>query len=513
MEDRKLTVHQSIRLYTDFLLRAEDMPKRSPVVIAVMGVTGVGKTHFISQAIRRELDLGNSLHPCQHSLFFPCCGSFLFSPKKPINIRLATTTIQEYPFSYGETEIILVDTPGFDDARRPDILLLEEFVEFLRRITSNGLQLSGIIYLHRINDNRMQGSAQKNLDLLTELCGDDFLEHVILTTTMWDHVDPTLGRDRERDLNESFWKPLVNKGATIMRFMGDNGSALAIINKILRGSLSDGAMPDIQRESIYDNKSLAETKAGSILVDQLEKQAHKQRRWLDEIYQTANEIPEQDGYNSSETEYRQIKKEVEELTRQDKKLRRLEERFSIKASQRSMSSEYGYSAEERQKLEWLQNKYNIHDSDESMSGGNRHAAGQEILGVFAEVPPSITPQLSPDRLFPMGQRDQRKQNLEKADRKTFLGAGLEENSSSSSQIIPHSLARTQPGQRSPVDPYSPTTDNMEIPYRQKYTPPPSHAFGLAGDSRDPNRPMPELPVDPSQNPNKHKWPGGLGRRL
>lgn len=42
----------------------------------------------------------------------------------------------------------------------------------------------GIIYTHRITDNRMSGSVCKNLDMFSRLCGDGTAERVRLMTTM-----------------------------------------------------------------------------------------------------------------------------------------------------------------------------------------------------------------------------------------------------------------------------------------------------------------------------------------
>ena len=49
--------------------------------------------------------------------------------------------------------------------------------------------LSGILYLHRITDNRMAGTPLKNLQVFQKLCGRDALGKVYLTTTMWDEAE------------------------------------------------------------------------------------------------------------------------------------------------------------------------------------------------------------------------------------------------------------------------------------------------------------------------------------
>lgn len=62
--------------------------------------------------------------------------------------------------------------------------------------------LSGIVYLHRINQPRMQGSAKTNMPVFKKLCGDNALGNAILATTMWDVTEVQLAEEREKQLQE-----------------------------------------------------------------------------------------------------------------------------------------------------------------------------------------------------------------------------------------------------------------------------------------------------------------------
>ena len=48
--------------------------------------------------------------------------------------------------------------------------------------------LSGLLFTHRIADNRMGGSAIKYLKMFHNLCGVEALKNVVLVATMWDQV-------------------------------------------------------------------------------------------------------------------------------------------------------------------------------------------------------------------------------------------------------------------------------------------------------------------------------------
>lgn len=84
------------------------------------------------------------------------------------------------------------------------------------------VRLNGIIYLHRITDVRMQGSAKKNLLMFKQLCGPDALKNVVLATTMWSLVNPTDGQAREKELisTPEFWGWMLQKGSRVERHTG-----------------------------------------------------------------------------------------------------------------------------------------------------------------------------------------------------------------------------------------------------------------------------------------------------
>ena len=67
--------------------------------------------------------------------------------------------------------------------------------------------------------------------MFRKLCGDDFVQNVVLVTTNWQLVQEEVGTDREKELckNNVLWKALLNEGAQLTRFQNSPGSALRII--------------------------------------------------------------------------------------------------------------------------------------------------------------------------------------------------------------------------------------------------------------------------------------------
>lgn len=105
-----------------------------------------------------------------------------------------------------DIRVHLIDTPGFDDTNRTDADVLKQVALWLGSTYKDGKLLDGLLYLHRIIDTRMMGSARRNLLMFAELCGPNCFRHVVLATTMWSIVDVKIGEAREKELVNTFWK-------------------------------------------------------------------------------------------------------------------------------------------------------------------------------------------------------------------------------------------------------------------------------------------------------------------
>lgn len=118
----------------------------------------------------------------------------------------------------------LIDTPGFDDTDRKDTDVLRDLAGWLGVAYKQKILLSGIIYLHRIIDPRMQGTAKRNLHMFQALCGPECLGQIVLVTTMWTLVSPAMGDQRERELmqTEQFWGYMYKNGSQILRHRDQN---------------------------------------------------------------------------------------------------------------------------------------------------------------------------------------------------------------------------------------------------------------------------------------------------
>ena len=93
-----------------------------------------------------------------------------------------------YPLYSQYYDVYFADTPGFDDSTRSDTDVLKRIVSWLVAMRDKRIKLSGIIYLHRITDDRMGGTAWRNLRMLQNLVGEDKMANVVLVSNRWEEV-------------------------------------------------------------------------------------------------------------------------------------------------------------------------------------------------------------------------------------------------------------------------------------------------------------------------------------
>ncbi|KAH0832406.1 hypothetical protein J3R83DRAFT_13442 [Lanmaoa asiatica] len=168
--------------------------------------------------------------------------------------------------------VTLIDTPGFDDTTRSDTDILKSITDYLAGSYSKGARLAGLIYMHRITDNKMGGPSRRNFHIFRNLCGDAGLQNVLLVTTMWSKVDPDDGEARERELasKEKFFKPALDRGARMLRHDGSQTSAHAILHHLVDREPSTLLVED---EMVNQGKDLAHTTVGGDIMRELKEQA------------------------------------------------------------------------------------------------------------------------------------------------------------------------------------------------------------------------------------------------
>ncbi|KAG6331871.1 hypothetical protein ID866_7214 [Astraeus odoratus] len=164
------------------------------------------------------------------------------------------------------TEASLVWT---NHTKKSDREILRLISDWLCKTYKKDLLLSGLLYFHRISDNRMAGTPFKNLRVFQKMCGDEAMSQIVLTTTMWDEVDEEVGNERLAELQGNYWKSMITAGSTTFRYRNTPESAKELIWQLVdkkRGKV------ELQKEIGDKNMEFAETEAAQELQSRLDQE-------------------------------------------------------------------------------------------------------------------------------------------------------------------------------------------------------------------------------------------------
>jgi hypothetical protein len=193
--------------------------------------------------------------------------------------------VNKFQIPFEGRQITLVDTPGFADTSISDTDVLKMIAGFMEESYEQDVLLSGIIYLHQITHNRVEGPSLRNINMFQKLCGDNGLRNVVLATTMWDtaSTDKEIERfvEREQELTQDFWDRMIEKGSQVRRYWNDRDTAEQLIRELIQHT---PIALDIQSELVDEHKNLADTAAGSYIDEGLEQLHQKYQEDLDEYY-------------------------------------------------------------------------------------------------------------------------------------------------------------------------------------------------------------------------------------
>lgn len=133
--------------------------------------------------------------------------------------------------------------------------------------------LGGVIYLHDISQDRFSGTAKKNLQMFSYLCGDAALDKVVLVTSKWGRLPVEngieYGRRREEELRGIHWKSMIEKGSKVRSFRDSRQSAWDVVDLFLERASKQKQIKEkalqIQTELVVDRKFIPQTQAGKEL--------------------------------------------------------------------------------------------------------------------------------------------------------------------------------------------------------------------------------------------------------
>lgn len=358
--------------------QSHSRPRPKEVIIAVMGMTGVGKSSFIQRVTQsKDIRINHSLapgiystrpslrlsSPSQYNHFPSClkasirdiCPLFSIHPSSaspwPVfhtsldsvfkerrypsdlfsNCRTGTHDVKPYTVSIHTPRtssheaqtfaITLIDCPGFDDPSATDAETITAILTYLNTTYHQGKKLHGIIYMLNITNKRIRGIDRRNIAMFQRLCGVGFYPNVVLGTTHWDKLkNVSEGEDREKELmtNPQFWGDFANKGSKLRRIgineTGHNGD-IDIVLEIARNH-----HPRVlhAQEEMNSGLTPSETSAARE-VDVWNFFFEEQRRMFDELRQRRLSYREQIAQNRTQLE-REFEEFEANLSKEDEEL-------------------------------------------------------------------------------------------------------------------------------------------------------------------------------------------------
>ncbi|KAH9931008.1 P-loop containing nucleoside triphosphate hydrolase protein, partial [Fomitopsis serialis] len=260
----------------------------------VTGPTGAGKSTFINHVCGSNLAVGTTLRSCTKDIDVAHC-------------------------MMGNSKVVLIDTPGFDDTTKSQADVLEDIGQFLKKTYEEDIKLTGVIYMHRISDRRVGGIARENFRLFRKICGPEAMKNVFIVTTMWEDVSEEVGQAREQELVSKpiFFQPVIAQGARIVRHQKTAQSAQSIVSSLIVNAARSLQM---QRELVEERKQVPETAAGcdlkSILVEQEERHQREMRELKEEIKDA-----EKAEIARLKAELNRVKDDLRRVKREEEKLR------------------------------------------------------------------------------------------------------------------------------------------------------------------------------------------------
>lgn len=253
------------------------VPPTPPVrrAILVLGTTGAGKSSFIAAASGLQVPIGHNLGP---------------------------GTVETRSWSYttsGGSAIALIDTPGLNDQNRPDTEILTSIVDYIRQ---RRLEIIAVVYLHRITERKLTGSAKLNLRVLQALCGDHFLRNLILVTSMWEAIprqerEEAVQRELQFNTSPDFWGGMMKKGAEYLRW-DETGTVTAGKNAREIITTCERQPREVPKLNLLlemeDHGRLTDTSAYRILTEEVRKRVEReQREMLEEQEEERRELQRQ----------------------------------------------------------------------------------------------------------------------------------------------------------------------------------------------------------------------------
>ncbi|KAL0632566.1 hypothetical protein Q9L58_008543 [Maublancomyces gigas] len=285
-----------------------------PIVAFILaGKTGSGKSSFIKLVGGKEFGTGED----------PVVSGALDS---------CTTKPTLYIATLASREILLLDTPGFDDSAVGNLEILNEIVAslYMFALQPREINTQGVIFLHDIGETRFAGSQRKTLELLKAMVGEKAMKNVVIGTTMWSSENtPKYNNEvkREREFMTKHWRGIFK---TTRIPYEDQNVALEIISDML-------ARPPClllaQEEMLKPPHTCEETTVGKIAIPEGRRELERQRQEFEEEMKRSKEEAAARDEEHRRTQEELVRAMAEDRAKNDEEAKKRDEEWAAREAE------------------------------------------------------------------------------------------------------------------------------------------------------------------------------------
>ncbi|KAG8691063.1 hypothetical protein FRC11_007086 [Ceratobasidium sp. 423] len=300
------TVLESETLHSPISMHIPPSVQPEPLNVLVFGPTGVGKSTIINLLTNHsaQLPVGDSLRSCTEHI----AVASVFHKGRIINF---------------------FDTPGFDDSEKKPAEHLALVAVCLSEMYESAQQkphIHGVLYVHRITDNRMTGSSITNLRVFRKLIGPHVFKNLVFVTNRWsDPPDPKhIKFEDELIHDDQYFGRAIRAGArggADYRIL--EGSSCSQAQKTLLDLFLeyDPELLQIQRDLIDENKAIGETEAGQVVFEDLNRFKEDIRKEVESLRQELSELKDDESKEEIESEEAGLMRRLADAEKQEGLLR------------------------------------------------------------------------------------------------------------------------------------------------------------------------------------------------
>ncbi|EUC63991.1 AIG1 domain protein, partial [Rhizoctonia solani AG-3 Rhs1AP] len=175
--------------------------------------------------------------------------------------------------------------------------------------------IHGVLYVHRITDNRMTGSSITNLRVFRKLIGPHVFKNLVFVTNRWtDPPNPKYIKfEDELVHDDQYFGRAIKAGSTCSQ------AQQRLLDLFLE---YDPELLQIQRDLLDENKAIGDTEAGQVVFEDLNRFKEDIRREVENLRQELSDLKADDeGKEEIESEEAGLMRRLADAEKQEGLLR------------------------------------------------------------------------------------------------------------------------------------------------------------------------------------------------